>query len=168
MLPDILADKTGDKRLQLDRPPMSAASSSFVNTIYDIEETFSKKMTDRCSTFGGRKLIDQLLSSRLSHITNGTSQILSYQNQNMDIYLAHNVSVVVNLDATKTKISGMRMQVDGHIEHQARLKPQGGQVLKILTNSIKSGNLDHCDIATLNTRLCLWIVQRTTTIGGSL
>jgi hypothetical protein len=145
MLPDILADKTRDKRLQLDRPPMSAASSSFLNTIYDIEETFPQKMTDRCSTYGGRKLIDQLLSSKLSHITNGTSQIFSYQNKNMDIYLAHNVSVVVNLDATKKKISQMTMQVDGHIEQQARLKPKGGQVLNGLTNSIKSGNLDHCD-----------------------
>jgi hypothetical protein len=146
ILPNILADKRRDKRMQLDRPPMTAASSSFLNTIYDIEETFSTKMTDRCSTFGGRKLIDQLLASKLSHITNGASQIYSYQNQNMDIYLAHNVSVVVDLDATTKKISQMRMQVDGDIDdQQARLKPKGGHVLNGLTHSIESGNLDHCD-----------------------
>ena len=126
----------------------AASSSSFLNAIYDMEETFSQKMTDRCSAFGGRKLIDQLLASKLSHISNGTSQIFSYHhNEYADIYLAHNVSVVVKLNATKKeKNLEMRMQVDGHItDQQARLKPEGGNVLNGLTHSIESGNLDHCD-----------------------
>jgi len=83
-----------EDREDMKRPYMEATSNSILNSILDIERTYSPG-TPECNAFGGSKFLSTLIASSKSLYSGGNSSITSYQNGKMDIFYGENVSLLV-------------------------------------------------------------------------
>lgn len=148
-----------DKRLEIQRPYMKTVSHAFLDSILEVERTY--KPTPECDAFGGTKFIKALNESAKSIFYNGTSSIVSFSSDAMDIYYAENVSIVLTMPQNISESKGpfpssLRLEVDGEfidddtssllIKNLEKKAP--GTFLSKMTADIKTDALldDICDV----------------------
>ena len=134
-----------DLRMQIKRPFMESTSHTFIDSMYDIERRY--KPVPECDEWGNTKFIRSLNATAKSLLHDGTSNIISFHNEDTDIYFAENVSVVFTASTNGISPS-FHLELDGKfIDDDARLRMKHSREssLSAMTNdAVDEQSLDGC------------------------
>jgi hypothetical protein len=134
-----------DLRMQIKRPFMESTSHTFIDSMYDIERRY--KPTPECDEWGNTKFIRSLNATAKSLLHDGTSDIISFHNEETDIYFAENVSVVFTASTNGISPS-FHLELDGKfIDDDARLRMKHSRessLSEMTNNAVDQQSLDEC------------------------
>lgn len=141
-----------DFRTKINRPFMRTTSHTIVDSFYDIERKY-KPESDSCDAWGNSKFIrdlNQSITSLLQKESN--SKLTSFKKDDVNIYFAENVSVVVNMSMPSAEQSAkpsLSLEVDGELENnkynERMYSEKVGTVLQQMGNHVVERNeLDEC------------------------
>ncbi len=147
-----------DLRTEVDRPFMEATFHTIVDSFYDIERKY--KPTEVCDLWGGTKFIQQLNQSMTSILlpnqdndgNHKQSKVDSYKLNNVNIFYAENVSVLINMSMPYKDPSStpphFRLEIHGKLnatKYNERMKMTAvtntkGTVLERMGNDVSEKN----------------------------
>jgi hypothetical protein len=131
--------------MQIKRPFMESTSHTFIDSMYDIERRY--KPTPECDEWGNTKFIRSLNATAKSLLHDGTSDIISFHNEETDIYFAENVSVVFTASTNGISPS-FHLELDGKfIDDDARLRMKHSRessLSEMTNNAVDQQSLDEC------------------------
>lgn len=146
-----------DLRTTVDRPFMEATSHTIIDSFYDIERKYQP--TEECDLWGGTKFIRELNQSMINILSPNEgnysnqkhSKIDSYKVDNVKIFYAENVSVVINMSmpyGDSSSLPYFRLEINGKLNSTnynermkiSSIKKNEGTVLERMGHEVSETN----------------------------
>mmetsp|Transcript_11863 Transcript_11863/g.24471 ORF Transcript_11863/g.24471 Transcript_11863/m.24471 type:complete len:402 (-) Transcript_11863:673-1878(-) len=146
-----------DLRTAVVRPFMEATSHTIIDSFYDIERRY--KPTEECDLWGGTKFIQELNQSVINilspkegnYINQTQSTIDSYKLDNVKIFYAENVSVVINMSmpyGDSSSLPYFQLEINGKLNSTnynermkiSSVKKNKGTVLERMGHEVSETN----------------------------